>query len=801
MWERRSMTARRKRIGFFIGHIGWEGHYTNILWRSAYEYCGRRGFDLLVFTGPQNLEDYVAQQLQSAVFHLVDASRVDGLIVSSCLKSFGMGQWLPGFVRQFSPIPVVGIAEAIHGLPCVVVDNASGMQAMVEHLIKVHGYRRQAFIKGRADSEDANIRYNTWLKTLMAHAIEPDMAWVLEGNFVTGFQTEKLVEAWRAGQRFDVVVAANDLMAMDMIERLHKAGIRVPDDVAVVGFDDGPQNRYGNPPLTSVHQPIAQQVSEAVDLLEAMWLGNPVPNTTTLPTTLRVRSSCGCRRAHWSVAPSLRQKILEAAADPGAFGDALAQTAAGAENPADSTFDLLTAMAALQEEGRLAAIGLGEAEIGVGLSRLYVDTLSEAQRRRWNGPAHEVQVLETCFAVAGATHLAQVAPLLAASLPSLGVHQYCFSVIPSLARFEQEPAMLDPHLQPQDAQFVPVAMFPRAQAPDDQATFLATLLAPEAWVRGVSPGTLLVLPIASRTTWYGIFTCEMAPGMESLALQLQGALVLVCEREEQMVRSMRQNLSEWSRSLVQAEKTRTTEALVRGVAHEINTPLGVCVTLASTVQSRLRELEARVAEGSLNRRYMLEHLEANHQGLDLLESNLTKMADLVRTFKKVSAAEYVDQSDPFDLVAETRALVDFFRVDLNARFIELDVQASGALLVQINRSVLQEVVNALVQNAMDHAFPAGTQAQPKVFVSLALADGTEGIRLCVADNGVGVAPELRQAVFEPFFTTKRLSNHVGLGLAIVRGLVMDGLAGTIECTPNPGGGAAFVVTFPGARVP
>jgi DNA-binding LacI/PurR family transcriptional regulator/signal transduction histidine kinase len=790
------MTEQRKRIGFFIGHLGWEGHYTNALWRAAVDDCKRRGFDLLLFTGPQDIEDYVAQQLQSSVFRLVDPRRVDGLILSSSVKSFGIEQWLPKFAQEFPQIPVVCIAEKIPGVPAVQVDNASGMQSLVEHLILVHGYRDQAFIKGRSDAQDGNVRYETWLRTLAAHDIEANMEWVIQGNFVTVGQGQRLVDAWHSGRRFGVVVAANDLMAADMIAIFRRAGIRVPEDIAVVGFDDGPQNRYSDPPLSSVYQPIGAQVEAAIDILVAMWESGGTPTDVTMPTTVRIRASCGCGRSDWSVDPQLRKLVLEATAVPATFGDSLAQCASAAENSAECTFDILTAIDALQAQGDLMETGISDAELGASRSRLFIKALSDLQLRRWDGPALEALVLETCRAVAGATQLAMVDAILASSLPSLGMGQYCFSVIPTLVKPDMETG--SPHVAQCGeglARFTPVAMFPQPSSPSARHAFAAALLAPDAWIDGLRQSSLVILPIASRSTWYGIFACEMAPGRESLALQLQGALVLVCEREEQIIRSMRQKLSEWSRSLILAEKSKTTGALVRGVAHEINTPLGVCVTLTSSATSNLQELANHFNSGTMSRQYMSGYIGTSGECLVLIEKNLYRMADLVRTFKKVSVSEYATASESFDLAAEVRALVDHFSVDLQARFIAVDVEAANIVRIQANRSIVQEIASTLIQNVMDHAFPVGMHAKPTLSVSVIRLEDEHLVQLRVADNGVGIAPELRHQVFEPFFTTKRFMSHVGLGLAIARGLAVEGLGGTMEYSHEVGGGVAFVVTF------
>lgn len=790
------MAAPRKRIGFFVNHIGWEGHYTNTLWRSAAEHCRLRGFDLLLFTGPQSLDDYVAQQVQSAVFRLVDPRRLDGLILSSGIRYLGKPGWQLEFVHEFSHIPMVCVAQTIPGVPSVLVDNFAGMQSMVEHLIQVHGHRQQAFIRGPLDAEDANIRFDAWIKTLAGHGIAFDPEIVLMGNFVAVEHPERLIEAWKAGRRFGAVVAASDLMALDMIAAFRSAGIRVPEDVAVVGFDDDPQNRYAASPLSSVYQPIHEQTSAAIDLLADQWAGRPVPSLTSLPTMARIRASCGCARASWSVDPRLRSNILQAAAHPVTFGETLTRLVAQAENSADCTFDLLTAIDALQREDSWAGIGIAEVELDRIRTRLYAKALADLRLLTKQALPVSVRALETVQATATAATLDTVNQVLSTNLPDLGIEKYCFSVVPALLMDESMVSTTN-----STAVFYPVAHRPSQPPLAPNGAFTTSLLAPDGWFNGLEQSAMVILPIASRTTWYGLFVCELIPGQESLVLQLQGALVLACDREYQAQRSKRQSLSEWGRKLLQNSGVQNIASLVRGVAHEMNTPLGNCVTIASSLQDTLLQVEKDFAAGTLGRQTMVNFFATGREGTDILTRNLDRMTHLVKTFKKVSISEYDSQHEHFDLHGEVVAVAGLLQNELKARFITIDLPAGAPGTVVASRSAIREVISCLIQNSMDHAFSQQMHAKPCIRVSIEQREDDRSTVLRVSDNGCGIAHNVRHQIFDAFYTTKRFEGHVGLGLAIAHGIVVDGLGGSIAYVPNTEAGGLFEIRLPGPEVP
>jgi DNA-binding LacI/PurR family transcriptional regulator/anti-anti-sigma regulatory factor/putative methionine-R-sulfoxide reductase with GAF domain len=233
--------------------------------------------------------------VQRSIFHdLIAAERVDGLLVSGTLGNYVATAEFRNFVDHYRPMPMVGITQT-PGLPCVIVDNGKGVRDTVAHLVEVHEYRRIAYIRGPENNEEAMVRYRAYVDVLAEHDLPLDPDLVAPGTFVyeAGVDAVRLLLDEREVQ-FEAIVAANDWMALGALRALEDRGIRVPEDVALVGFDDTREVMVSSPPLTTVRQPIQQLGYAGIRAMLKLLAGEQVPEQTMLPTQLVVRQSCGC---------------------------------------------------------------------------------------------------------------------------------------------------------------------------------------------------------------------------------------------------------------------------------------------------------------------------------------------------------------------------------------------------------------------------------------------------------------------------------------------------------------------------
>lgn len=248
-------------------------------------------------------------------------------------------------------------------------------------------------------------------------------------------------------------------------------------------------------------------------------------------------------------------------------------------------------------------------------------------------------------------------------------------------------------------------------------------------------------------------------------------------------------------ALVQREKLAAVGSLVAGVAHEINTPLGVALTAASYAVDALSMLERDVASGKLTKSALTASLTELREATSLMLGNVERAAQLVRSFKMVAVDQQTEGIRRLEVGAFLRDLVASLRPMLRSAGVEVDVEVDGTLDIVATAGPLGQIVTNLLQNACVHAFRGVEPGAPRRVRVLGHADATH-LHLQVSDNGEGIAESLRHRVLEPFFTTRRDSGGTGLGLHIVHTLVAQHFHGSLAFSSEVGEGTTFHARLP-----
>jgi len=362
-WQNALPKARRARptVGLLIGSI-WDQVSWDV-WAGMYDLTQERDINLICFVGEalRSASGFEAQA--NVVYDLVGMENVDGLVV----WGGGLGRYVtPREVKtlceRYSPIPVVSAALPLEGIPSVLVDNYQGMRDLVTHLVEVHGYRRIAFVRGPEGHAEADDRYRAYVDVLAESGLSLDPDLVAPGDFTPDSGAEAIhLLLDRRGLRpradFEAIVVVDDVAAINAIEALQARGVQVPDEVAVVGFDDVEESGYVSPPLTTVPSLAYEQARRATEMVLALLEGEEVPERVNIPTRMVVRRSCGC----------LDPAVVQAAVGP--VTPHLAAT--------DETCEV--ALAARQEEivaEIVPALGKGVAEQVPGWTRQFVEAFS-----------------------------------------------------------------------------------------------------------------------------------------------------------------------------------------------------------------------------------------------------------------------------------------------------------------------------------------------------------------------------------------------------------------------------------------
>ncbi len=244
--------------------------------------------------------------------------------------------------------------------------------------------------------------------------------------------------------------------------------------------------------------------------------------------------------------------------------------------------------------------------------------------------------------------------------------------------------------------------------------------------------------------------------------------------------------------LIRSEKLASLGGLVAGVAHEINTPLGVAVTAGSLAREAVEEMMKQVESNQVKRSVLLGRLADAHEALTTLEANIERGAALIRNFKTVSVDQTADTVRTFELSDYIGEIISSLSPLIKKSSLFIRIDATEPVEVRTRAGALSQVVTNLITNAIHHAFDPGAHGELAFSVSR-IGDRAQ---LIVQDNGKGMSRDVVEHVFDPFFTTRGGRGGSGLGLFIVHNLVTEGLGGTVRLESSSGNGAKFTLEFP-----
>ena len=253
------------------------------------------------------------------------------------------------------------------------------------------------------------------------------------------------------------------------------------------------------------------------------------------------------------------------------------------------------------------------------------------------------------------------------------------------------------------------------------------------------------------------------------------------------------NLRETQNSLIEAEKLAALGRLVAGVAHEINNPVGISLTVASSLERKTASFAAEVGRGNLKRSSLNDFLETSRDASSQLVANLNRAAELITSFKQVAADRNYSDQRTFDLGDLTEQVVMSLRPGLRKNNLTLSVDCQPNLTMNSYPGPYGQVLTNLFLNAVAHAFPDGRPGAVDIRVREA---GKDKVEIIFSDNGCGMSLDVRRRAFDPFFTTRRDQGGTGLGLHIVYSVVTNRLGGRLSLHSEPGGGTRIRIVLP-----
>ena len=249
-------------------------------------------------------------------------------------------------------------------------------------------------------------------------------------------------------------------------------------------------------------------------------------------------------------------------------------------------------------------------------------------------------------------------------------------------------------------------------------------------------------------------------------------------------------------NLIDAERLAALGGLVAGVAHEVNNPIGISLTVASSFARRAEMFEAELrSDGRLRRSQLEEFVRTSRDAAQQLVANLHRAGELIQSFKQVAVDRSHAERRQFGLSEATDQIIASLRPVLKKAAIALSVDVPEGLVIDGYPGSYGQILTNLFLNAANHAFPDGSSGTISIS---ARPRGSDDVEIIFADNGAGMTPDVQRQAFDPFFTTRRNEGGTGLGLHIVYNLVTQQLGGRMMLDSRLGQGTTFRIIMPRA---
>jgi len=275
----------------------------------------------------------------------------------------------------------------------------------------------------------------------------------------------------------------------------------------------------------------------------------------------------------------------------------------------------------------------------------------------------------------------------------------------------------------------------------------------------------------------------------------------ITKRTAELSETVRQ-LQTTQKQLVESEKMSALGNLVAGVAHEVNTPLGIAITTHSIMADELKKLEDKIDSQSLSMKDMQSFRHSADSAIAMQGENLVRAKNLMENFKKTAADQHQLEIETLDIGQYYQQVISTLRSILKPQKVSLEITCHDKIVLATYPGVHAQILTNLISNSVKHGFSNNgdneirthnTNQENKITISVKqLPTGEVTVNYC--DNGRGLSKKAEQHVFDPFFTTARKQGGIGLGMSIVFNLINQKLNGSIELK-NANTGACFHYKF------
>ncbi|KZN65973.1 histidine kinase [Pseudoalteromonas luteoviolacea CPMOR-1] len=278
---------------------------------------------------------------------------------------------------------------------------------------------------------------------------------------------------------------------------------------------------------------------------------------------------------------------------------------------------------------------------------------------------------------------------------------------------------------------------------------------------------------------------------QNLEEKVNQRTIALREANQELLNTL-ERMHQYQNQIVENEKMASLGQMVAGVAHEVNTPIGLGVTGSTLLRDKLADINAAFEQKTLTSKQLERFIHDGIENLDLIYRNLNRAAELISSFKKVAVSQDVEVSSEVNINKLFHAIVSSMRAEIDIKNVVWDLSCPEQLTVRTKAGLLQQVFEQLLSNSLIHGFLDLKDNQIHIHVE----QHNQSLEIIYQDNGIGVSNAVKKRIFDPFVTTKRGEGGSGLGMHLVYNLITQALGGTITLSDDNKKGTEFIITLP-----
>ena len=699
---------------------------------------------VLLPVGPIGNPDEYKKNDRRKLLDIIHIQQLDAIITFQFWKS---EEWFYEIMHRAGETPVLTLLRKYKSHPGIMVPYKTSIYRAVTHLIHEHRCKNIIYCVGSiSDTDELRMRFEGYKQALIENGIEYNPEYVLsqKSSFATwrtipqSFEHGKgIVEElfhkrkYIPGIDIDAIIAFNDYMAIEIMDALAEMNIEVPRDIRIIGHDNTNEAETSNPPLTTLGIRWDDMGKAAIHMIAS--LNDNPDKSENIPAAFIARESCGCM--------SPVQKLMNI--DFANIDEASYKTIA--------------------------------TEMHVSLKQLQEISRNSNRKERSEAMVRSIGQL-----LAEYHNLEEAFDALSKYLPSLGL-SYC-----AVFSFGQEEIKSD---CTQIYEFINGEWNrEHDQTVIEQCKILGR-------IEQQYSGDVVIEPLFVGTTNIGFAVFSIENFEFAVYSELRNTISNVIytgtliSNLENTLRDLKQTQS----YLIETEKLTALGQLVAGIAHEINTPIGIGITASSFLKSKAEDFRTKIQEGSVTPEMLSKQMETIEESSDLILRNLLRAGELIGSFKQVAVDNANESIRTFNLKHYIHDILTSLRPALKKTRHIVTIECPDGLELRNYPGLFSQIFNNLILNSITHGLVDLTEG--KIHIKIEQKKNSLLV-IHYSDNGNGMDAETLKQIFHPFFTTNRSGGGSGLGMFIVYTIIHQKLKGTISVQSSPGKGIDVNIEIP-----